>query len=670
MILCIYRGDYSGRVGYIWFMFILGTVGIARLSIEQSRKYALGYMAALGAATFIVLSRFITVQGSLSAITPIVNGAMIALVWILADRITFDCTLIDEDQDASDRGLLDGLSQSESSALRDSKQHATRRRAHQPGRTVLWLTAAALPVFGFGQAMLPQDERWQRSAIMALAVYLFATLSLLVATSFLGVRRYLRQRGVDMPANVSLAWLVGGVVMTMVMLLLCFLLPQPGKMLATVQLPSSLDSPDWLKPSKYGWGNETVKPDASNPSAATAPTPPESEPAENGEPGDSSGKGNSPGGSSGANQDSGSSGQQNDASGSEGKSGKGGKANEGTSTSQPGRSAEQTPSTSTAEKSQEQTESSNGNGDQGKDNSNANRNSNRGEDPKQGDSAPKTDGTKPNEKQPGDKQPGDKSSSDESPREPGKQDASPSTTPKDDESREESSEQSQTPQEPKANDSDDQENPSRESKDEPSKSGGEQKQEEPKEANESKSQSPPESPETPESSDGPSFLDQWLPSITSLLRFLIYAVLIGVLAVFAWFQRHEIASLVNAFLAWLRGESSPLDDVDVAESQFAESATKRPFSAFRNPLKARSEPREAIIETYQAAEAWWREHGQPRQSHETPHEYVRRLKPKNRAEHEAIVRLTDAYNRVVYGNEIPKPPDLVTAAAVWKSFDQ
>ena len=181
LVLCIYRGGYSGRIGYIWFMFILGTVGIARLSIEESRSYAFGYAAVLGGATFFVLSRFMQVQGPAAALTPILNGGMIALVWFLADRITFDCTLIDENEDASDRGLIDGLTDdgatAEQALGQDAAQRAKRRRGHQPGRTVLWLTAAALPIFGLGQFMLPQDSQWQQAAVSALAIYLFAALS-------------------------------------------------------------------------------------------------------------------------------------------------------------------------------------------------------------------------------------------------------------------------------------------------------------------------------------------------------------------------------------------------------------------------------------------------------------------------------------------------------------
>ena len=124
VILCVYQGGYSSRLGYIWFMFILGTVNIARLSIEQSRGYATGYAAVLGIATFFVLSRFQTFDGGAAAIAPIVNLFVIAGVWFLADRITYDCTLIDDGDDASGQGLLDGLSSRDGETAEQPKEES------------------------------------------------------------------------------------------------------------------------------------------------------------------------------------------------------------------------------------------------------------------------------------------------------------------------------------------------------------------------------------------------------------------------------------------------------------------------------------------------------------------------------------------------------------------
>ena len=159
-----------------------------------------------------------------------------------------------------------------------------------------------------------------------------------------------------------------------------------------------------------------------------------------------------------------------------------------------------------------------------------------------------------------------------------------------------------------------------------------------------------------------------ISGLTGLLRALIYVVLIGVLVVFAWVQRHEIAKAWQAFLAWLRGEPSAQDVVDIQPSSDVASRPLLPFAAFQNPLGTHIDPRQAVIVTYQATEAWWREHGQPRHADETPFEYARRLRPRSAADRDALVRLTDAYNRVVYGNDAVQAPDLAAVAAVWKSF--
>jgi hypothetical protein len=639
LTLCVYRGDYSGRIGYIWFMFIMGAVGIARLSIEQSRTYAMGYAAVLGLATFVVLSRFITIQGPLASTAPIFNGMVIALVWFLADRITFDCTLIDDDEDASGRGLLDGLTE-EASAEKDEAQQRTRSRGHQPGRTVMWLTAAALPFFGLGQAMLPADDRWQTSAMLALGIYLFAALSLMVATSFLGVRRYLRQRGVDMPANVSAAWLVGGVMVTLLLLLVCFMLPQPGQMLATAELPETIESPDWLKPSKYGWGSETASNEGGQPDAATAPPQEDAESTEDGE----------------------SSGDPNAAGKGKGGQGKPDEASSQGKSDQPSDSSEGAGSTSS-----DKGQSGEGEGKNADQSSGGSKRSDSGEKGKQGSSESAKDKSSSSDSK------SEKSESGEGSEQGDGKSGQGDNAQKQGEGEKSKGEQSKGEQ----------------SNQEQSGSDGEKsengKETEPGDAGEPKDESSPEKtpdestetteqpqenaettpPETPESSS--SIFDS-LPSLTTLLRGLIYLVTIGILAAFIWVQREEIAKAWQAFLAWLRGEGIIASEQADAPASSVDAVELRPFSSFQNPLNKRIDPRDAIIVTYQAAEAWWREHGQPRKADETPHEFSRRLKPRDVNEHDALIRLTDAYNRVVYGDQSVQSPDLAAAADVWKSF--
>lgn len=296
LVLCVYQGDYTSRLMYILFLFIVGATGIARISIEQGRAYAFGYAAALGAAAFIAINRFVAFGGPMAALSPVFNTGILVLIWWLADRVTFDCTVIDDADTASGAGLidtrglfggvgspgarrkqaqatdvtLDGTSGVENDQLSDTRA-GRKKQGHQPGRWVLYLAIAALPLFGLGQLFLPGFETIRTGALRSLGLYLFATLTLLVTTSFLGLRRYLRQRGTEMPSQVSVAWLAGGAAMVALLLVLAFLLPMPGRMVASLDLPKWITSPENLKASDYGWGKEGAEQSGASQPAASPP---------------------------------------------------------------------------------------------------------------------------------------------------------------------------------------------------------------------------------------------------------------------------------------------------------------------------------------------------------------------------------------------------------------
>ncbi len=278
LMLVLYHGSHPGRVAWILLMFTMGAVGIARIAIEKDRSYSLGYAAVLGIAAFITITKFLD--------SPIFCIFILALVGYLADRIVRDCTLIDDSVDASGQGLIDSgrlfVKQQLTTSIDDDQSASagdslgdpvdpikpTRgNKRNQPGRTVMYLSFAALPLFGCGQLFLRSDDATWRRAQFLLAIYLFASLSLLVTTSFLGLRRYLRQRKVDMPTNVSVAWLAGGMAMIAAILMVSYVAPMPGQALASFELPNVLDSPDGLKASRYGWGDEAA--DESDPEASS-----------------------------------------------------------------------------------------------------------------------------------------------------------------------------------------------------------------------------------------------------------------------------------------------------------------------------------------------------------------------------------------------------------------
>ncbi|NOZ40919.1 MAG: hypothetical protein GXP24_11940, partial [Planctomycetes bacterium] len=123
---------------------------------------------------------------------------MLALVWWSAHKLTWDCTLIDDNEDASGEGLMQRIGVDElitENELLPSDNAKHGKTPHTPGLWVLYFSLAALPLFGIGQKWIPAGDVGRRQyAFGLLAVYVAAGLTLLVTTSFLGLRRYLRQR--------------------------------------------------------------------------------------------------------------------------------------------------------------------------------------------------------------------------------------------------------------------------------------------------------------------------------------------------------------------------------------------------------------------------------------------------------------------------------------------
>jgi hypothetical protein len=182
----------------------------------------------------------------------LLNLGLMLTIWWCANKLTWDCTYIDEKVDASGKGLLEaaGLDQEAPSTPDDEDAtpkepvHTTgiigwwdryqryreerSRNPHTPGVWVVYFSLAALPIFGLGQALVPAADAERRRYIFWLMVcYVASGLSLLVTTSYLGLRRYLRQRKLRMPAAMTAMWLALGGGMIVVFMVLGALLPRP-----------------------------------------------------------------------------------------------------------------------------------------------------------------------------------------------------------------------------------------------------------------------------------------------------------------------------------------------------------------------------------------------------------------------------------------------------------
>ena len=99
LILVLYRGGFQSRLSWTVMCFTMGIVAVARIAIERDRVHSYGYAAALGLATLLVMSQLVD--------SFIFCVFILIVVGYLADLIVRDCTLIDDEVDASGEGLID-----------------------------------------------------------------------------------------------------------------------------------------------------------------------------------------------------------------------------------------------------------------------------------------------------------------------------------------------------------------------------------------------------------------------------------------------------------------------------------------------------------------------------------------------------------------------------------
>jgi hypothetical protein len=289
-----YQGQYPARLHYCLTLFIIGAVLIGRISIEEGWERASIFAAAMAVAICLAMQKFVSYQGTnFEPFGWAINFGLIALTWWCAFKLTWDCTLVDDSQDASGQGLLqtagldspdddaaknengkDGPSRREGNSPakrpidvrlaiakaaddsilpldRESAPEKSlwerfverRRRPHAPGVWVVYFSLAALPMFGLGQAFIPEsNETSRRYAFLLLCVYVAAALALLLTTSFLGLRRYLRQRRLEMPAAMAGVWLATGGVLIVALLFVTALLPRPNAEYDISRLPMMANS--------------------------------------------------------------------------------------------------------------------------------------------------------------------------------------------------------------------------------------------------------------------------------------------------------------------------------------------------------------------------------------------------------------------------------------------
>lgn len=290
LVEVFYQGQYEGRLRFVLAMFVVAAVLIGRISIELGTERATLYAMPLAMATASAINRFVVSQsGHLGSLGLVGNLALLGLIWWAAHKLAWDCTFIDESRDYSGEGLLQaaGLQKAapgtpaaaeeeaadmppdlELPEHADPQRAADRRtpwwsrvhrrppRTRPPGVWIVYFALVALPIFGLGQALIPAEDAARRTyGFWLLLTYAASALGLLLLTSFLGLRRYLRQRWLTMPARMAVAWVATGTMLILAVLTAALLLPRPAAEFSWDALAARV-SQSSLKASRWALGTE------------------------------------------------------------------------------------------------------------------------------------------------------------------------------------------------------------------------------------------------------------------------------------------------------------------------------------------------------------------------------------------------------------------------------
>lgn len=230
-----YEGYYAERLNQILLAFSVASVLISRISITMGKKRASIYGIALAGVSIAVVFRYME--------NPYPPLVCLAIMWWCAKKLTWDCTLANEEEDASGEGLL------QITGLEKRLEPAPQKRAiwkrlfsnkseregqpHAPGLWILYFSLAAVPIFGLGQFLIETTGQEgagaesRRYAFTLLGVYLASSLALLLTTSLLGLRRYLKQREVRLPGRIVRTWIAFGMLFIALIMGIGFILPRP-----------------------------------------------------------------------------------------------------------------------------------------------------------------------------------------------------------------------------------------------------------------------------------------------------------------------------------------------------------------------------------------------------------------------------------------------------------
>jgi hypothetical protein len=135
----------------------------------------------------------------------------------------------------------------------------------------------------------------------------------------------------------------------------------------------------------------------------------------------------------------------------------------------------------------------------------------------------------------------------------------------------------------------------------------------------------------------------------------------------------EFGQWLHDLWAHLFGGTAAAEAQKDAESTGPKPAPPRRFVEYTNPFRAgiadRYTPEELVRFTFEAMEAWARDHGLPRLPEQTPHEFARDLAANVAAVAEDSRRLADLYCQVAYADRSLPPEDAAQLSRLWQIME-
>jgi len=666
-----YGGAFEGAAQWTMGCFCFAAVLISRVSIVEGAERAAMFGVVLAAAVGIAMVKYVA--------HPWIIWIVLGVIWAFASQLVWNCTLVDDGDDASGEGLLEaaGLEGNESDKKVDAaaveagaatkskkppKQFPSKKereeaamaaaapppppppplwrrlwewwkrgadRSAPPGIWVIYCSLVALPIFGFGQWLMDRDSR--AYGFTLIFRYVAAAMLLLLTTSFLGLRRYLRQRRVEMPLKMAGVWLGVGVAMVAAILLLAQLIPRPNPDYSLASLGRWLTSP-----SRQASDNALLKKSTGEGNAAsTAPAEKQPEETKSTEANAEKQKG------------------EVDSSSQSGE-GKAGEQSKGPS-GEPAADGKQPPQGDgqSGEK---------GGGKQGKE---------QGQSPdgkSSGGEKSKSNESPPGERQPGDQQP--------TKQQPGQQPADSKTEQDPGQAKQQSQNKSGHEQQQREQSKSGKQQNDNQQDDKAKRERDEREKKREQERLAKRGYKPPPKPADGKSSWVPSF--GWLGTLLKGLFYLVAAIAAIYFLIRYWSEvRDWLARLWQEFLdLWnsLFGGKQKQEAIAAAAAAEEARPQPRPFAAFQDPFvsgdAARNKPSAVVQYSFEALEAWARERGVARQQEETPLEFAGRLTAQVTDLGADAQELANLYARVAYARDPLSPASLTNVERLWKTLQR